>query len=200
MPDKQIHLFTMLEQVEFLKNFYLAGGTGLALQIGHRQSVDFDFFSQDNINLDFIAEQLVKIGDFQRLSESENTIHGVLNDVRVSFFTYKYQLLEKPISWSKIQIAGIKDIACMKLSAIAQRGSRKDFIDLYFLLKIYRLEDMFNFYEKKFMIRDYQYMLLKSLVYFDDAETDPMPLMVKEVRWEDVKSYIKNRVKDFKLV
>lgn len=199
MPDSQIKLFEKLKKSEFINNFYLAGGTGLALNIGHRQSVDFDFFSENNVNTNSVAEQLCNMGDFQRLSESENTIHGILDEVRISFITYKYRLLDKPISIGNLKIADIKDIVCMKLSAVAGRGTKKDFIDLYYLLKIISLENMFELYERKFGIRDYQYMLLKSLIYFDDAEDDPMPLVFEDISWEYIKNYIKNRVKQFKL-
>ena len=200
MPERQLRLYHKLKKLNWLKDFYLAGGTGLALQIGHRRSVDFDFFSQKSINNEHISRNLSDIGLFKKLSEAKDTLYGVLDGVRVSFISYNYPLIGKLITEESMQIASLEDIACMKLSAIASRGTKKDLIDIYFLLRIYSLETLFKLFEKKYAISDYQYMLLKSLIYFEDAENDPMPVMLIDIDWEDVKNDLKSRERGFDIL
>ena len=200
MPAEQIRLYDKLKKEEWLKDFYLAGGTALALQIGHRRSIDFDFFTQETFRNENLEKYLSKTGQFQKLSEEKDTLYGILDDVRISFIKYDYPLIEEWIAEESLQIASLKDIACMKLSAIASRGTKKDFIDIYFLLQIYSLETLFKLYEEKYAISDYQYMLLKSLVYFEDAENDPMPLMLTDIKWSDIKENLRNHVKNFRIV
>jgi len=150
LPDNQQPLYWMLREQSWLSPFYLAGGTGLALRIGHRQSIDFDFFTMEDFQRDVVIHHLKGIGNYQVVFEEENTLHGYLNDVKISFFKYPYPLLEDPLSDGYMQIASVKDIGCMKLSAIVSRGSKKDFIDLYFILKHYQLTDLIQWYEQKY--------------------------------------------------
>ena len=144
MPAEQIGLYDKLKKEDWLKDFYLAGGTALALQIGHRRSIDFDFFTQETFRNENLEKYLSKTGQFQKLSEAKDTLYGILDDVRISFIKYDYPLIEEWIAEESLQIASLKDIACMKLSAIASRGTKKDFIDIYFLLQIYSLETLFS--------------------------------------------------------
>ena len=200
LPEKQVELYELLKSVNWLKDFYLAGGTGLALHIGHRQSIDFDFFTSSDIDNNILDSKLSKIGVFIRTYEDRNTLYGELNDVKVSFIKYDYPLLEELASDAYFHIAGLKDIASMKLSAILSRGSKKDFIDLFFLLKSYSLKEILGFYGEKFKQSDYEYSLLRSLLYFQDAEKDPMPRMIQSVKWDQVKNTISTRVRDLKLI
>ncbi len=200
LPEKQVELYELLKSVNWLKDFYLAGGTGLALHIGHRQSIDFDFFTSSDIDNNILDSKLSKIGVFIRTYEDRNTLYGELNDVKVSFIKYDYPLLEELASDAYFHIAGLKDIASMKLSAILSRGSKKDFIDLFFLLKSYSLKEILGFYGEKFKQSDYEYSLLRSLLYFKDAEKDPMPRMIQSVKWDQVKNTISTRVRDLKLI
>ena len=200
MPERQLRLYKKLKKEKWLKDFYLAGGTALALQIGHRRSVDFGFFFQGDFENRVIREKLLKIDRFEPLEEAENTLHGVLDEVNISFLGYNYPILEQFIPDHEIRIASIEDIACMKLSAIASRGDKKDFIDMYFLLQEFSLAQLFQFYQKKYRIENYEYMLLKSLVYFEDADSDPMPLMLMPVNWEQVKKFLIDQVKKFHLL
>ncbi len=179
-------------------NFYLAGGTCFALQIGHRRSLDFDFFIPDDFNTSDIISKLTKIGNYQRENEEKNTINGSLDDVRISFFGYKYKIIDDFKIFNKIRLAGLKDIAAMKLEAIAGRGSKKDFIDMYFLLGIFSLDEIFSFHSRKYGIGlSNQYHHLKSLVYFSDAEEEAMPVMVKKLDWDHVKKEIISSVRRF---
>ncbi|GBE27430.1 hypothetical protein BMS3Bbin03_01355 [bacterium BMS3Bbin03] len=200
MPERQLRLYNKLKKQKWLRDFYLAGGTALALQIGHRRSVDFDFFSQKSINNEHLSINLSNIGLFKKLSEAKDTLYGILDGVRVSFISYNYPLIGKLITEESMQIASLEDIACMKLSAIASRGTKKDFIDIYFLLQISSLETLFKLFEKKYAISDYHYMLLKSLIYFEDAENDPIPILLTGIDWEDVKNNLKSKVKKFNII
>jgi len=117
----------------FFEPFYLAGGTGLALQIGHRYSNDFDFFTDQNFNNESIKQILASVGTFQLFQDKEGTVEGSVNNTRLSFFHYPYPLIDETIFVGRLELASILDIALMKLSALSSRGSRKDFVDLYFL-------------------------------------------------------------------
>lgn len=197
----QLSLFELLSDTDFITNFYLAGGTGLALQIGHRQSIDFDFFMPDDFDTTKIIQELKSIGNFELQNEEKNTINGILNQIRISFFGYKYNVINPFLNYRNIKIADELDIAAMKLEAISGRGNKKDFIDLYFILKKYSLDTILNFYEKKYgkgIANNYH--LMKSLVYFKDAEEQAMPKMIEQVDWETVKKDIIKKVKESKLI
>jgi hypothetical protein len=198
LPEGQLQLFEKLSSQTFISEFYLAGGTCFALQIGHRRSLDFDFFIPDDFNTSDIISKLTKIGNYQRENEEKNTINGSLDDVRISFFGYKYKIIDDFKIFKKIRLAGLMDIAAMKLEAIAGRGSKKDFIDMYFLLGKFSLDEIFSFHSRKYGIGlSNQYHHLKSLVYFSDAEEEAMPVMVKKLDWDHVKKEIISSVRRF---
>jgi predicted nucleotidyltransferase component of viral defense system len=200
LPEEQLRLFETLSSQSFITDFYLAGGTCLALQIGHRRSIDFDFFIPDDFDTSTIINRLTQIGSYQRDNEEKNTINGSLKGVRISFFGYRYDIIDDFKTFNKIRLAGLKDIAAMKLEAIAGRGSKKDFIDLYFLLQQYTLEEIFSFHALKYGIGlSNQYHHLKSLVYFADAETEAMPVMITPLDWNYVKNQIISFTKSFHL-
>src|SRR3990167_5779575 len=117
----------------YFRRFYLAGGTALALQVGHRLSVDFDFFTRETFEYRRVIDRLQKMGAFRATHEREHTVVGFLNQVMVSFFQYNYPLLKEPLLFHDVALADIKDVAAMKIEAIAGRGVKRDFIDLYFL-------------------------------------------------------------------
>jgi hypothetical protein len=195
-PEVQQRLFDTLSEQDWMRPFYLAGGTALALQIGHRRSIDFDFFTSGDFDIGRVVQHLRTIGKFELFDRSEGTLSGALNDVRVSFFSYGYPMLEGLNSHSKLSIADMLDIALMKLEAISGRGSKKDFIDLFFLLKRFSLSGLLHRYPQKFGVDvSNHYHLMKSLVYFEDAEHQPMPLMLQDVSWEDIKSSIISEVR-----
>ncbi len=195
LPDEQLKLLQLLSGESFIRNCYLAGGTCLALYLGHRLSFDFDFF----IPADFDTSQIVSIlnglGKYERGNEEKNTVNGLLNGVRVSFLGYKYDIIDEFTNYGSIRLAGIRDIAAMKLEAIAGRGSKKDFVDLFFLLQHFSLEEIFSFHALKFGVGlNNQYHHLKSLVYFADAEDEAMPRMANPLNWDKVKASIRSCV------
>jgi len=200
LPEEQKTLLELLSNLSFIRDFYLAGGTGLALQIGHRRSIDFDFFIPADFDTSVIINQLMQVGRYERENEEKNTINGILNHVRISFFGYKYKIIDDFKTFNNVKLAGLKDIAAMKLEAIAGRGSKKDFIDLCFLLKEFKLVDIFRFHAEKYGTGlSNQYHHLKSLAYFSDAESEPMPEMIILLKWEDARKKIISVVKEYKL-
>lgn len=183
----------------FKDRFYLAGGTSLALQIGHRDSIDFDFFSKQDIDTKKLFEELREIFASHiilKTQEEKNTLTIVIdNSVKISFFTYKYPLIRNTINDEHITLASIEDIACMKLTAITGRATNKDYIDLYFILKQFSLEDILNFAREKFPEIDTN-LLVKSLVYFEDIlEEKILYKNNKEVSFDVVKKQLQDEVK-----
>jgi len=181
----------------FLHNFYLSGGTALSLQLGHRESEDLDFFSQDIFNPQQLERELSRFGQLSQTELAPGTVNTFLQGVKLQFLEYPYPLLESTKAFNQIALSSVLDIACTKLQTIGMRGSKKDFIDLYFLLERYSLSELFSATEKKYSQVNYsQTHILKSLVYFGDAENQPMPRMHKKVDWEDIKSTIIEKIKN----
>jgi hypothetical protein len=184
----------------FLKDAYLAGGTALALHMGHRISVDFDFFTQTKFNPQQVVQQLTTLPmPFQLERTAPGTILGFVGATKFSLFEYTYPLLEKLVSFDGIMLARVSDLAVMKLAAIGDRGTKRDFIDLYFIIEIHKylsLGAILQLYDKKFaVLHQNKLHLLKALMYFDDAETDHMPEMLYSVSWKEIKRFFQNQVK-----
>lgn len=180
-----------------LKEFSLAGGTGLALRIGRRISDDLDLFCLNDFSEEQILQDLKSDFNVQLNNISRNTLNLQIDDIKVDILSYKYPLLEEIEIIENIRFLSIKDIAAMKLSAVSSRGCKKDFYDLYFILKDYTLNELLEFYKIKFKT-DQFYHILKSLVFFDDAEIEPDPLLLdKDITWEFVKTTFEKTVNDF---
>ena len=187
----------LLGQSKFLKDAYMAGGTAAALQLGHRISVDFYFFTNKKFIPRSFSFKLAKLGSFSQEQVSKGTLLGKFMGVKFSLFDYKYPLLFPVKNYCSLNLADIRDIAAMKVDAIASRGARRDFIDLYFICKAgHSLQDIFYFYNKKYHVLESNYIhLQKSLVFFQDAELEEMPRMINSVIWEDVKRYFEKELK-----
>jgi hypothetical protein len=195
LPARQRQLLDRLAADPWIAAFYLAGGTGLALQLGHRQSVDFDFFAPAPVSAAAVVEQCRQWGTFALESQSRHTVHGTVACVRVSFISYWEQLLDPVVPFGQVRLAAPRDIACMKLDAIASRGSKKDFVDLHFLLRAYSLADLLRAYQERTQGQGLPaYQLLKALVYFADADPDPLPAMRQPVDWDAVKRDLARQV------
>jgi len=196
LPDT-LRAIKLVSEVSEIKQAYLAGGTALALLIGHRISVDLDFFSQHEFNEAQLIAKLVSLPEFVQDGTVQWTVWGKIGETRFSMFYYKYPLLEKTIPFEGIQLASLADIAAMKIHAIEDRGTRRDFVDVYFLSKNYSLEDMLGFYQKKYaVLEDHLYSILRALDYFEDAEKESqMPKMKSSVNWEEVKEYFRKEAR-----
>ncbi len=179
----------LLAKMDIIKNFYLAGGTAAALQLGHRRSIDLAF------DVEKILHTLSQISKFKIIDKNSHTLTGYWQRTRLEFFYYPYKLIQRYKIWDNVKIAGLQDIGLMKMIAIANRGSKKDFFDLYVISnEILSLDKMFTLLSKKYAKVNYdKYHLLKSLVYFDDADLDPDPDLLMKISWQDVKKYfVKN--------
>jgi len=175
--------------------FYLAGGTGLAIILAHRKSYDFDFFSKDQFSTEKLLEIIVKSFEEDEviLSEiKEDTLIVFLNNIQVSFFQYNYPLLKNLIKKDGLYIASLEDILAMKVIAIIQRGTKKDFIDLWTIIKEkkYSLQDIFIFCKTKYGKAFSESIALKALTYFKDAEEETPEEEESNFSWESIKKYL----------
>lgn len=183
--------------VPFLQPLRLVGGTSLALQYGHRKSIDLDLFGSfitDEIEMGAAITELAET--FTWLNKSKNIKSLLIDGIKTDIVNYTYPWIEALVQHKTLRLANTKDIAAMKLAAITGRGSKKDFIDLYFLLKYYSLADMMDMYEKKYADGS-AFMVLRSLTYFDDAEEDEMPEMLVPVSWKDIRKTITDNHKQY---
>jgi len=188
-------LLIELMKKPYLQRFFLVGGTALSMQIGHRISIDLDMFTiepfdtaelKSNLEDDFPA--------FQVILESQNTLITTINDIKVDFIRFKYGFAYPLLVVDKIRLANVKDIAPMKLDAITGRGKKKDFFDLYFLLKKYTLPEIFDLYQSKYQ-HSTIFHVIKSITYFQEAETEPDPVIIdKNVSWIKVKKKLTEEV------
>ena len=180
-----------------LQDFALAGGTGLALQIGHRLSVDLDLFSASDFEPEVLLDRLRDEFRTELHNISKNTLNLHINGTKVDLLTYTYPMLNSLIQEGNIRIYSMEDIAAMKLSAVSSRGSKRDFYDLYYLLKKYSLSELLDFYKRKFETEQY-YHIIKSLIFFEDAETEPdLKLIQSNLSWDMVKSGLENAVREY---
>lgn len=195
-PDT-LRAIKLISEVSEIKKAYLAGGTALALQLGHRISLDLDFFTQEEFNETEISAKFTSLPGFVLEGTAKWTIWGKIGQTKFSLFYYKYPLLEQPLPFEGICLAGLSDISAMKIHAIEDRGIRRDFIDVYFLSKKYTLEEMLKFYQRKYsVLEDHLYSILRALDYFEDAERESqMPKMIVEVNWKEVKEYFQKETR-----
>lgn len=196
LAPKTKNLLTKLSEIGLPENFYLSGGTALALHLGHRESEDLDFFSKKEFNPLKVQAMLEKEIELSEITIDDGTLNCYADGVKLQFLHYPYKLLQESSIYNNIRVSSAKDIVCTKLLTISTRGSKKDFIDLYFALKMYSLPKMFKLLEEKYTERKYNSLhILKSLVFFDDAEAQPMPKMHMPATWTEVKNTITQNVK-----
>lgn len=198
IDEKTRRVLEKIAESGIAQNFYLAGGTALAIQLGHRKSVDLDWFSIGNFSNGELKNKLATLGKFTLTGEEPGTIHGILDGIKTSFFHYDYPLLYSPVKFEKINLADKRDISAMKIDAVSSRGSKKDFIDLYFLLEEYDLKNLIGFFEKKYSGLNFNKLhILKSLIFFNDADSEPLPVMLQNFQWSKAKRRLENEVKKY---
>lgn len=181
---------------KWLNFAYLAGGTALALRLGHRKSLDLDFFTPEKFDEQIILNKLQETGQYKVRQTAWQTVKGRLFEISFSLFYYKYPIQDQTDDFLGINIASLKDIAAMKINAIEGRGSKRDFIDLYFLSQNFSLEEMLEFYDLKYdCLKEHKYSILKSLNYFEDAESENPPQMIKEIDWNKIKDFFQKESK-----
>jgi len=172
--------------------FYLGRGTAVALHLGHRRSVDLDWFTGSPVADPMALYGILRDGGLEttRARVEPGTLHAVLSGVKVSFMEYRYPLLQHlcPMGGADCDVASLDDLACMKLSALAQRGAKKDFLDVYALAMRYKpLPEILALYRRKYDIADTSHVLY-ALTYFDDAEKERAPRTVERIRWPHVQA------------
>lgn len=197
LPGNTKTILALLEKIEIIQKAYLGGGTALALQLGHRISYDLDFFTEKEFDEQMLLPEIKRIPNFQLEKISRKTIMGKYADVRFSIFYYEYPLLRSTGKFGIINVIDVRDIAAMKIAAVASRGAKRDFIDLYFVCKeAVSLREAIDLYDRKYRnLATTKVHIMKSLIYFDDAEPEEMPVMLKQAAWEDVKKYFENEVR-----
>jgi len=199
LTEAQKSVLSKLSSALQCTDFYLAGGTALALHAGHRMSQDFDWFAPEIGEPEKLLTMLRTAGiDCSVLSTDVETCYITINDVQVSFLGFDYPLLQPKVSYPefRVELASLDDIAAMKLAAIAARGSRKDFFDLYVLFTTHKpLADSLQCYQNKFESRDIGHVI-RSLVYFENAEAEPELLMIKPLSWDKLKNDMVRWVKE----
>jgi hypothetical protein len=184
----------LIKNTPILQTFYLAGGTSLALQLGHRKSVDLDFFIRHFPPKEELFTALAPF-DYKTTQDAADTLDVSILSTKVSFLKYDYDLIDPFLTYRGLKLAGIRDIACMKLSSIMSRSEKKDYVDLYFILQNYTLSELLAFMQQKFSRINYSVaLLLRSLNYFDEAESTPMPDLLIDVTWQQVKADIHDKV------
>jgi len=195
LPDT-LRAIQLISAIPTVTRAYLAGGTALALQLGHRMSVDLDFFTQEKFDENLVATELSQLTEFQETRRAWATVLGIVGKTKFSIFYYEPKLIDKQIPFEGISLVGKKDIAAMKIHAIRDRGLRRDFIDVFILAKEFSLDQMLDFYGEKYGSLDTNlYALIKGLGYFGDADADDMPKMLIPVDWEEVKDFFRTETK-----
>ena len=172
----------------------MAGGTALALHLGHRYSEDFDFFTDQHFEVEVLLKSLQKLGNCQDVRQRPEMLFLRFNAISCSFIYYQYPLFDPaiPSPWG-FGISSTREIGAMKIMAIGGRGRRRDFIDLYFIAKQSGIEKIWQDFQRKYIGTGYDpYHFLRALTYFVDAEPDTMPRMIEPVTWDEVKSYIES--------
>ena len=194
-----LELLKKLQATSELKDFYLAGGTSLALQIGHRKSIDLDLFTQNDFDNNYLLEYLEPNFNFRLDFSATNTLKGSIANVKIDLISHKYPIVKPILKNDNTFLYSTEDIAAMKLNAIAGNGTRsKDFIDIYFILKQFSLKELLNFYKIKYKTRNLLH-IIKSLNYFEEINIQDWPELILEsnLKLSDVKKEIEKEIQIF---
>lgn len=194
-----LELIKELQAKEYLKGFFLVGGTALALHLNHRQSVDIDLFSNTAFDTNALLEAIQQDFNYQISLTATNTLKGSINSIKVDLIAHRYPYLNPPATVSGIQTLSLPDITAMKLNAIVTSGQRsKDFIDVYYLTDLFSVESMVSFYKTKYS-QDNDTFLLKSLIYFDEVDLSDWPVMItdRSLKWSTVKKKLSSLVLEY---
>jgi len=203
LPSETQQALNVLREFQYIRNtqWYLAGGTALALQVGHRQSVDLDFFTtQADFDIAILERQLLYLGNWSTTFTEQGTLYGELHGAKVSFIANaSFTPAIERVHHGAIAMLLPADIAVMKVMAISQRGKKRDFIDLYWYCTQSEYKETVATVVQRAIQQystqqDHMIHLLKSLVYFADAETDPMPQLMFAVDWLQVQQYFERKV------
>jgi len=194
-----IQAFKHIERLAFIRNYYLAGGTGLALHLGHRFSIDLDFFSADALAVGSDQRDALRVllddPSLVITYDTDGTFAAVWQEVGISFFRLVlYPLVQEPLLVDGIRLATLQEIGAMKLAAIIGRGTRKDLVDLYYILQTISLEEIFQVAAIKYAhVHSFPVSAVGALAYFTDAESFPMPRMLDRTPWSKMKQFLERQ-------
>ncbi|MBI5358581.1 nucleotidyl transferase AbiEii/AbiGii toxin family protein [Candidatus Amesbacteria bacterium] len=195
LPDT-LRAIQLVSKIPIIQNAYLAGGTALTLQLGHRISIDLDFFTPEAFDEKILASSLGEFPQFIQEGTAWRTVWGKVGETKFSLFYYKYPLIGDILMFENLCLASKKDIAAMKIHAVSDRGTKRDFVDLYMLAQEFGMNEILMFYDDKYGDLDEKaYHLIRSLDYFSDAEAEPSdkaPKMLIDLPWEKVRTYFAN--------
>jgi hypothetical protein len=183
---EMVTLLKRLMSLECLQDFYLVGGTALALRLGHRISVDIDLFTPGAFDAKHLSDALIRLVGMRETESLNHTVRGLVDGIKLECIAHQYPLLEAVETVEGIRMASLKDLAAFKGNAIANRGAKKDFWDVHALLNRFTREEIFSFCGQKYQGESI-WNLEKSMVYFDDADLDPDPLDLQGRTWEEIK-------------
>ncbi len=197
IQSSTLGLLEKLSKDEILKDFVLVGGTALALQIGHRISVDLDFFSSQPFDQEKLADHLRSEYHFELDYISKNTVKGEINEVQIDCIAHQYPWISSFVIEGNLRLAGLPDIAAMKLNAISGNGTRlKDFIDVAFLSTKMTLNEMLGYYQMKYSSNPI--IPLKAITYFDEIDyNDPIKMVNGlQFKWKNIEKRLFNMQKE----
>lgn len=194
VPDSVRNLLKQLAPLPALEDFALGGGTSLALRFGHRLSVDLDFFTVREFDAGHLAE-ILGIPGATQVNRATNSLTLDACGTKLDFLRHAYPLLDPVETHDGIRLLSVQDVAAMKLNAIANRGAKKDFFDLFELLRHYPLSAMIDGFERKYVSAD-RFTVIRSLAWFEDADAEPHPVSLDETGWQQVKKHIRDKVSE----
>ncbi|MDA0349939.1 MAG: nucleotidyl transferase AbiEii/AbiGii toxin family protein [Verrucomicrobia bacterium] len=194
IQPEALDLLRALAPLPAFEDFALVGGTSLALQLGHRLSVDLDFFTPNDFSTDHVLEVLEPHFDLVVTGRAAYSLNCLINGIKVDILRHRYVLLKDLVVEGGIKLWSIEDIAAAKISAITNRGAKKDFYDLVAILSVMPLDSVLSCFEKKYPSGE-RFMAMKSLSWFEDAESEPDPITLAELNWEEVKETVLESLK-----
>lgn len=196
LTPKTKTLLKRLGPEDLPKGTYLGGGTAIALHLGHRHSVDLDFFTPTEFVETQWGQKLKNELGFKLTQRDWQTLIGTVAGVKISLFGYKYKLIRKPAILYRVSVALLPDLAAMKLETVIGRGTKRDFVDIYFLAQKYGLWKIFEFYQEKYgNLEERELMIKKGLIFFEEADKEEMPAMLIRVGWNEIKRWILQEVR-----
>jgi len=200
ITSKQKEIFKKLDK---FSDFYLAGGTALALQIGHRISVDFDLFSEKDITAQFLNKiKRVFLGSkVEVIRDSSEQLSVMIDNIKLDFVKYPFSLFSELIEYQGINITKIEEIAAMKVYALGRRPILKDYVDLYYILKekYVTLEEIIKLSQKKYKSEFNPRLFLEQLIYLEDVEDMQIDFLKKVVKKQEMEKFFRSEVKKIKL-
>jgi Nucleotidyl transferase AbiEii toxin, Type IV TA system len=198
IPATTFDVLKKLSLLSFLSDFRLVGGTALALYWGHRTSEDIDLFTDKKEDLLFLEGKMNELDQSEFLSRTPIALFYKVNSIKTDLLIYPYPFQQKPFIEDGLRLAALDDIVTMKLGAITNRGAKKDFIDLYYIFQHYSLQKLCELYIEKYRTKDL-FALFRALTYFDDAESQKAPLLLKDknLTWAGIKKVIQFKIKEY---